>query len=272
VQRRKNGVTLYNAGLIIFAIFLGIMVAGNRKEQVNKRKEELLRELSQAKSIMSAQPAEGLHWEQVAGDGFGDPKNGGISSSAVFKDYLYVGTMNARPGTNGGEVTLHSDGAEVWRTINGTDWEPVTTNGNLGGLQNRYGNTYMWSMAVFDDHLLIGTLNPLTGCEIWASESGAPDSFKQVNISGMESGRDKVEIVHNDETYYLNEQYGARTFAIFQDKLYVGTATWALHLDLISIVFGLTNYWHSSRVGCEVWRIDRLLSLSPQPTVIPSTE
>ena len=197
-------------------------------------------------------------WERVVSNGFGDPKNGAILSSAVFKDYLYVGTMNARPGTNGGEVPLHLDGAEVWRTMNGTDWEPVTTNGNLGGLQNRYGNAYMWSMAVFDDHLLIGTFNPLTGCEIWASESGAPNSFRQINISGMESGRNKVETVYNDETYYRNEQYGARTFAIFQDKLYVGTATWALHADLVSLVFGLANYWHSSRVGCEVWRIDHL--------------
>jgi len=254
MRRRKNEVTLYNVGLIILAVFLAIIVVGQRREQVKKRKEVLIRALSEERSIVSVKPGD-LHWERVAQAGFGDPQNGAILCGAVFKGYLYLGTMNIRVTRKDGGVTVHSDGAEVWRTRNGTEWEPVTTNGNLEGTENRYGNVYMWSMTVFDDHLVVGTLNLFSGCEIWTSRSGMPCSFKQVNISGMETGRNKMRVIYDDETYHLNEQYGARTFATFQDKLYVGTATWALYTDLIFRVFGLTNYWHSFRVGCEIWRI-----------------
>ena len=63
-------------------------------------------------------------WEQVVGDltgggggnGFGDENNDGVSSMAVFRGYLYVGTYR-------------STGCEVWRSSDGTTWEQVDTGG-----------------------------------------------------------------------------------------------------------------------------------------------
>ena len=202
-------------------------------------------------------------WQRVASNGFGNPNNASILSGAVFNDYFYVGT--AALGFFAGDV-FNLDGADVWRTSNGEDWEPVTTNGNLRGTEDRFDNMYIWSMTVFEDYLLIGTWNFIVGCEVWASKTGNPNSFIQINQDGMEPGRDKVEIVYDSQTIIkLNEMYGARSFATFQDQLYVGIATWALHADWIFSALlgqfgaGIKDFPHSFNVGCEVWRLDHLL-------------
>jgi len=164
----------------------------------------------------------------------------------------------------------------VWRTSNGEDWEAVTTRADLGprisggggggGRGGGGGTQYFWSMTVFEDYLLIGTFNYRQGCEIWASKSGDPYSFVRINIPGMEPGRDVVEIYNaqRDRTEYYNEQFGVRNMLVFEDKLYVGTADWAFHTDLIfrEILAAqgaeLVDWPHSLQVGCEVWRIDHL--------------
>jgi hypothetical protein len=51
---------------------------------------------------------DGTTWTQVNTDGFGDPDNDAISSSAVFDGYLYAGTGN---DTTGGQVWRCSTGS-----------------------------------------------------------------------------------------------------------------------------------------------------------------
>jgi hypothetical protein len=99
---------------------------------------------------------DGVVWEEVVGDelnhgigrGFGNLDNNAVLSSKVFGDYLYMGTQN------------WIDAAEIWRTRDGTTWEPVTVNG-FGHL-----NGYMWRMHEHDGKLLVGTFNLICGCEI----------------------------------------------------------------------------------------------------------
>ena len=81
-------------------------------------------------------------WEQVVGDGagtdngFGNAVNYFAWSMAVFGSYLYVGTYN------------DTDGAEVWRSTDGTAWNQVNTDG-FGDLDN----LAIYSMAVFGSYL-----------------------------------------------------------------------------------------------------------------------
>ena len=166
--------------------------------------------------------SDGTNWEEVLGDaagagmprGFGDDSNGAILSATVFDGQLYVGTQNFR------------DMAEIWRTSDGTNWEPVVQYGFLRT------NGYIWRLTVYNNKLIAGTMNPFTGCEIWMSETGDLGSFKQMNIHGMDGamslpanlgafiGRDDGPVVP------WADQYGVRTVANYQGKLIVGTASW----------------------------------------------
>jgi len=226
-------------------------------------------------------------WERVAENGWGDPGNAAILSGTVFKDQLYLGATGLYDLTG----QYRQTSPNVWRTSNGEDWEAVTTRADLGprisggggggGRGGGGGTQYFWSMTVFEDYLLIGTFNYGQGCEIWASKSGDPYSFVRINIPGMEPGRDLVPIYHPAgcggghgghggqdcwDAYleYYNEQFGVRNMLVFEDKLYVGTADWAFHTDLIfrEILAAqgaeLVGWPHSLKVGCEVWRIDHL--------------
>ncbi len=168
-------------------------------------------------------------WEEVVGNasgcdigrGFGNRNNNALMSSKVFGDYLYMGTQN------------WIDGAEIWRTRDGTTWEPVTQNGFCGikgpitidDKEINISNVYMWRMHEYNGKLFVGTAQCGLGCQIWMSPSGNPGTFKQVNRNGMDG--DML-------------QWGARSFETFKDKLYVGTASYPFPL--------------SRKAGCEIWR------------------
>lgn len=54
-------------------------------------------------------------------------------------------------------------------------WECVVSEGF-----DHPSNDYAWSMATFKDRIYVGTLNFLTGAEIWSSENGEPTKWKRV--------------------------------------------------------------------------------------------
>ena len=53
---------------------------------------------------------DGTNWEQVIGDGFGNPANHGITTFTVFSDTLYAATVTG------------STGVEIWRSSTGETW------------------------------------------------------------------------------------------------------------------------------------------------------
>jgi hypothetical protein len=121
---------------------------------------------------------DGREWDKVIlpnGDGFGNSKNYGIRTMAVYNDELYIGTASN---------LLHNSGLEIWK-YDGDNWTPVISD-KVPGVEpgdieyNGFGNPlnkYAWSMTVTsDEKLWVGTANgklvnlmePKTsGCEIW---------------------------------------------------------------------------------------------------------
>jgi hypothetical protein len=210
---------------------------------------------------------DGDTWDQVVGDedgdignGFGNARNRVASSMAVFGSYLYVGTWNP------------PDGCEVWRSSNGTTWNPVKT----GGFSDA-NNWYASSMAVFGSYLYVGTQNDTGGCEVWRSNDGT--TWNQVNTDGFDGD------ANNED---------ALSMAVFGSYLYVGTqndtggcevwrssdgTTWnqvnndgfddANNITARSIsIFGSYLYVGTGNdtAGCEVWRSSNGTTWNPVNT------
>lgn len=148
----------------------------------------------------------GQDWRRVTTDGFGDSDNNAITSFTIFKGMLYAGTgttsagaqiwrsrngnrdnwtrvgidESARPGNVTGfavyknvlyaaiEPAEGSVGTiQVWRSRNGSNWEPVTLDG-FGDERNQSTGGF----AQFGGYLYLGTRNDVTGGQIWRSRDG----------------------------------------------------------------------------------------------------
>jgi len=144
-------------------------------------------------SLPAAAPAAEpvLAWEQVNLDGFdGGSANVATKSMAVFNDALYVGTANG-------------SGAEVWRSATGDpgSWTRVVS----AGFGNAF-NSYVSSLAVFDNALYACAVNYRGGAEVWRSASGAAGSWEQIANAG-----------------FGNRQNMACFLGVFNNALYAGT-------------------------------------------------
>ncbi len=104
--------------------------------------------------VWRCQLCDGTDWQQVEGNGFGNPNTRGDRPGLeVYKERLHV-------------VAGNSDtGAEVWRTANGIDWEQV----GFAGFGDSNNRTTYWdnSVGVYNDRLFVATLNDANGGEIW---------------------------------------------------------------------------------------------------------
>ncbi len=147
-----------------------------------------------------------VQWQVVVSDGLGDNDNGDAGAMSVFQQQLYIGTAN------------FTDGAELWRSPDGTSWDQVNNDGFGDG-----GNHAVYAMAVFDGQLYAatyqGNIATGTGVEIWRAADGS--SWEQSNSDGF-----------GDST-----NAGALAMAVFGGDLYVGT-------------------FKFSTGGCEMWRSD----------------
>jgi len=134
---------------------------------------------------------DGVTWTQVNTDGFGTATNVD-APMAVYDSALYVATMSQ--GLLPGELT------QLWKTTNGTSWTQVGTDG--------FGDAFnigVVAMSEFNGNLYLGTLNAVTGAEVFQLDSA--DVLTQVNSDGFGDG-------NNLDVWSLGEYSGA---------LYAGT-------------------------------------------------
>ncbi len=146
---------------------------------------------------------DGQTWAPVFINGAGDENNSNVTAMEVYGEYFYIGLRNVNTGgevwrsTNGtdwmvvfdegngdldnqrpyGLTTFNgclyltminsSSGAEVWESRDGLTWRIIANNG-WGDSNNFYADYVDNGSAIFRDGLYIGTLNTVTGGEIWA--------------------------------------------------------------------------------------------------------
>jgi hypothetical protein len=171
-----------------------------------------------------------------------------------------------------------AQGCEIYRTSDGTSWEEVVGDAPEASMPRGFGddcdglnwepveqygfgreNRYIWRMIAYDDMLIAGTFNALSGCEAWMSETGDPGTFEQININGMDGSMTLIQIIGNMSATGVpaTDQYGVRSVAIYQGYLVAGTATMADSADKL-YYYQTGGKWHnlSGYVGCEIWRTD----------------
>jgi len=111
-------------------------------------------------------------------------------------------------------------GCQIWRTQDGVHWSKVLDRGfkeSLSETEQNVHNTYAWSAEVYQDHLYIGTFNTNSvfrfenaGCQLWKTSNG--ENWKKVECPGGDGFGEK-------------ENYGIRCMAVYNDELYIATAT-----------------------------------------------
>lgn len=150
---------------------------------------------------------DGLDWEMVVGPR--GPNEGGITGNnntlvyhmIEFKDALYVGTGNFR------------EGFAVYRSFDGVSFEQVDENGF-----GNSGNNFAWRFHVFEDQLYLGTNYDAPGY-------GGGSLFR------TDDGETWESLVGEDGAYDLAgfndvRNWGVRSFATYEDELYIGTANY----------------------------------------------
>jgi hypothetical protein len=196
--------------------------------------------------------SDGVNWEVVVGKddlygngmGFCLRDSGGlnndiVTSSAIFKGQLYLGTQNSDGNTS------------IWRSPDGTQWTKTLA---FYDLAEKY-NYYIWRMIPFRDKLFVGTLNEgavedpgVTGAQIWVSDSGDQGSFYNLVHNGFDGETLTLAGI------IMPKNYGIRCFGILNDTLFAGTAT------VISVP--VPKYHPDDKVtiagkdvGCEIWKL-----------------
>lgn len=214
---------------------------------------------------------DGVTWRQIIGAGFGDVTNESAHALAVFGGQLYVGTTNtvrmqifrSRDGLNfeqvvgpnaavaagfglaGNTNTQHlyaynkrlyvgtgnqHYGFSVFRTTDGSTYQKVASGG--AGDPN---NMFAWRFIGYQGHLWLGTGN--------FNVTGGEGSSLLRSADGLQNWE---TLVGRNGTYYsygfdkvLN--WGIRTLAEYNQKLYVGTAQcWKSYCDPVT-------------TGAEIW-------------------
>lgn len=158
-------------------------------------------------------------WQQVGSGGLGNPANGSIHSLEVWGDSLFAGASNwdeggsvywydiantiwvpvSEPGfsatytnTNPAIIDMTVFGlhlyastgwagqpGQLWRSANGTTWNPVTTDGF--GNSN---NIALTAFGEFNGYIYLATHNEAVGLEIWRSQTGNSGDWTPVFTGG----------------------------------------------------------------------------------------
>ena len=158
--------------------------------------------------------ADGEHYEQVVGpdatvpSGFGIQDNNATMSMYVYGNMLYVGTGNFD------QEGFASQGFGVYRSRDGLQYATINANG-AGDIDNRFA----WRFMAYENQLWLGMGN----FNILAGEGG------QAARSPDGNRNDWQMMVGQNGAYaptgfgnWMN--WGIRSFAVYHDKLYVGTA------------------------------------------------
>ena len=145
---------------------------------------------------------DGLEFLPVSEPGLGDPTVSTFRSLVPFRGRLFTS-----PVARAGVAPNQPSSAVIFVTSDPVtgDWRPAS----LPGLGDDANKT-IFEMAVFNDRLYAGTLNPIRGFQLWKTDADGPPPYRwtRVIVDGAHRGN-------------LNEC--AVSMFVFGDALYVGT-------------------------------------------------
>jgi hypothetical protein len=182
--------------------------------------------------------ADGIEWDRFGDVQNGNPNNGGAIASAEFKGHLYWGVCNWVDGaeiwrTDGDTIETVMTGGfgipayavsslsrfgdylyagvwtnddtnqtQVWRSKNGTEWEPVHVIAGIGTTN---------ALEVIENQLVLVAQNDDAGLEVWRTLNGV--DWEQIASGGFDDP-------NNQWTFWDNAT------TVFRGKLYVATINW----------------------------------------------
>lgn len=132
---------------------------------------------------------DGVNWEMVVGDGFGNPGTDGLGGFADYKGYLYVGVGNPEAG-----------GGQVWRSKNGLEWQPVILDGFGNPLNEKIDG-----LVVYHGELYAYTLNNTEGASVYRTKNAS--AWELANTPGWgnpgyaTSHLEAAQVVFKDDLY-----------------------------------------------------------------------
>ncbi|GIW91555.1 MAG: hypothetical protein KatS3mg109_1987 [Pirellulaceae bacterium] len=135
------------------------------------------------------------HWSAVMTNGFSDATNVTINHLLEFKGMLYAGTRNAI------NDPPYSQGGEIWRTNDGTNWTQVVNDGF-----GKPTNGQVFHLGVFNGYLYATTWSYTSthGAEIWRTDTGDSGDWEQVVSNGFGDSKNEVvlDLVEFDNAFY----------------------------------------------------------------------
>ena len=155
-------------------------------------------------------------WEQVNSNGFGDTQVMEMTALEAFNGFLYAGTHNLI------DPAPLFDGAQIFRSSDGTTWVPVTQPG--------FGNSHdIAPPAILDFIVFNNQLYASTGrgnaSQIWRSSNGT--IWAPMDVTGF-SDPDNVDIT---------------ALAVYDGKIYAGVTNHVTGAQVWSSFTGDNNSW-----------------------------
>jgi hypothetical protein len=206
-------------------------------------------------------------WQQVNADGFGAGSTYPDVVMDVYQGYLYVGSSLVNDSTSI---------AQLWRTQDGTTWDPVFMDG-IGD----NGNTHVSAMAEFKGNFYLGMRNAAGG-QLWRSEDGV--NWTAVFTDGLgnpQNSRPYGLIVFDDHMYlvFSNVRTGAEVWQSSDGESWrqIVAEGWgdanngfADYFDKAAAVFNQSLYIGTANYeeGGEIWQQLHLIHL---PMIIRSS-
>lgn len=134
---------------------------------------------------------DGLNWESVVPDGFGNPGTDGLGGFAEYKGYLYVGAESGEEG-----------GAQIWRSRDGLAWEPVSLEGMLSEYDYKIDG-----LVVYQGYLYGIADNQVEGASVFRTKDAV--TWERANEPGWGNPQWYATLHSTDQV-------------VFKDDLYIG--------------------------------------------------
>lgn len=133
---------------------------------------------------------DGVNWEVVVADGFGNPGSDSMGAFAAFQDYLYVGEGVYEEGYAG----------QIWRSRDGVKWEPVIMDGFGNPLDIKVDG-----LIVYNGYLYAYTVNWTEGASVYRTKDAV--TWERVNEPGWGNPLNAASHLSSGQAIFKGELY-----------------------------------------------------------------